>query len=214
MHELLELLDWKRRIFALYAEVRAAADPAAGWRRWCEVRGELYATHPQSPRVGAAPRYFDYDASLRTTAEVAPSEPTSLRIRGSAGSEIAFTRFARAHFALRGEARELELYWLDGYGGGVFLPFGDASNGGETYGAGRYLLDTVKGADLGGADGRLVLDFNFAFNPSCAYSDRWACPLAPPANRLPLAIRAGECHRAARGTTPRADDHPERDMSR
>jgi uncharacterized protein (DUF1684 family) len=89
---------------------------------------------------------------------------------------------------------ELELYWLEGYGGGVFLPFRDATAGAETYGAGRYLLDTVKGSDLGMQDGRLVLDFNFAYNPSCSYDDRWACPLAPPANRLEAVIRAGERH--------------------
>jgi hypothetical protein len=192
MHDLLELLDWKRRIFALYAEVRAAADPVVGWRRWRDVRAELYAGHPQSPRLGASPRYFDYDASLRAVATVVASEPTSFRIPGSAGSETAFTRFAHARFELRGEPQELELYWLDAYGGGIFLPFGDETNGAETYGAGRYLLDTVKGADLGGDDGELVLDFNFAFSPSCAYSDRWACPLAPPANRLPLAAEGGE----------------------
>jgi uncharacterized protein len=188
----LELLDWKRRIFALYAEVRAGDDPARAWRRWCEVRAELYATHPQSPRVGAVPRYFDHDPALRTTAEVVATEPTTLRIPGSAGSEIAFTRFAQAHFSLHGERRELDVYWLDAYGGGIFLPFTDGTSGGETYAAGRYLLDTVKGADLGGHDERLVLDFNFAFNPSCAYADEWACPLAPPANRLPVRIEGGE----------------------
>jgi len=54
------------------------------------------------------------------------------------------------------------------------------------------LLDTVKGADLGGSGDELVLDFNFAFNPSCAYDDSWACPLSPPANRLPVRVEAGE----------------------
>ena len=54
------------------------------------------------------------------------------------------------------------------------------------------LLDTIKGADLGADGGRLVLDFNFAYNPSCAYDARWACPLSPPANRLPVAVEAGE----------------------
>ena len=91
------------------------------------------------------------------------------------------------------EERRLELYWLDGYGGGVFLSFRDGTSGRETYGACRYLLDTVKGSDLGsGADGRLILDFNFAYNPSCSYDPRWVCPLATPANRLEVAIRAGE----------------------
>ena len=88
----------------------------------------------------------------------------------------------------------LALYWLDGYGGGVFLPFADATRGDATYGGGRYLLDTVKGADLGEADGRLVLDFNFAYNPSCSYDPRWVCPLSPPENRLDVAVRAGERH--------------------
>ena len=57
---------------------------------------------------------------------------------------------------------------------------------------GRYLFDTVKGADLGQQDGRLVVDFNFAYQPSCAYDPRWTCPLTPPANRLRVPIRAGE----------------------
>ena len=107
---------------------------------------------------------------------------------------MAFVRFAVARFAL-GEAEcELELYWLDAYGGGLFVPFADATSGAETYGAGRYLLDTVKGADLGTEDGRLVLDFNLAYNPSCSYDPRWACPLTPPANRLSVTVRAGEQH--------------------
>jgi uncharacterized protein len=64
----------------------------------------------------------------------------------------------------------------------------------ETYGGGRYLLDTVKGADLGLDDGRLVLDFNFAYTPSCSYDDSWACPLSPAANRLAVRMAAGERH--------------------
>ena len=50
----------------------------------------------------------------------------------------------------------------------------------------------MKGADLGEESGRLVLDFNFAYNPSCSYDPSWVCPLAPPANRLPVAVSAGE----------------------
>jgi uncharacterized protein (DUF1684 family) len=97
-----------------------------------------------------------------------------------------------ARFEFDGVERELELYWLDGYGGGLFLPFRDGTSGSETYGAGRYLLDTVKGADLGTDGDRLVLDFNFAYNPSCAYDPKWVCPLAPYPNRLVTPIRAGE----------------------
>jgi uncharacterized protein (DUF1684 family) len=141
--------------------------------------------------------YFPYDPGLRFLAEVEAAEPRSLEISGSAGSKIRFTRVGLASF----ELGDLELYWLEGYGGGVFLPFGDATNGSETYAAGRYLLDTVKGSDLGMDGGRLVLDFNFAYNPSCAYDSRWACPLTPPANRLSVPIRGGEL---SLGWTPRS----------
>ena len=83
---------------------------------------------------------------------------------------------------------------MRGYAGGLFLPFRDATNGAETYGAGRYVLDTAKSADLGGdpAAGTLVIDLNFAFQPSCALDPLWACPLAPPSNRLEARVEAGE----------------------
>ena len=184
----LDLLDWKRRIFALYADVRAELDPVSAWTHWRDVRSELYRTHPQSPRVGGDPVYYDYDPALRFEGEVRTVELKLLEIPGSAGSVTRFTRFAVARF----DMHELELYWLDAYGGGIFLPFGDRTNSDETYGAGRYLLDTVKGSDLGSDGRRLVLDFNFAYSPSCSYDPRWVCPLAPPGNRLPIAIRGGE----------------------
>jgi uncharacterized protein (DUF1684 family) len=192
--EELDLLDWKRRIFALYAEVRSAPKPHHGWQHWRDVRDALFRSHRQTPIAREAREsferleYFPYDPALRVLADVVAAPGERQAIAGSAGSETPFSRFAIA----RCELGELELYWLAGYGGGLFLPFGDATNGGETYGAGRYLLDTVKGADLGMQDGRLLLDFNFAYNPSCAYDDRWACPLTPPPNRLPVEIRAGE----------------------
>jgi uncharacterized protein (DUF1684 family) len=85
----------------------------------------------------------------------------------------------------------LTVYWIDVYGGGVFVPFRDATSGRETYGAGRYLLDTIKGADLGGEADNLVLDFNYAYHPSCAYDARWSCPLTLE-NTLAVTIRAGE----------------------
>ena len=196
----LALLDWKRRVFALYAEIRAAEDPPTAWRRWCDVRDELFRAHPQSPLAADARErfagldYFGYDATQRVVASVEPAEPEVRRIGASGGETVSFRRFAVARFELDGAARALELYWLVGYGGGVFCPFADATSSGSTYGGGRYLLDTVKGADLGGDDRQLVLDFNFAYNPSCSYDPRWVCPLTPPANRLPIAVRAGERH--------------------
>ena len=83
---------------------------------------------------------------------------------------------------------------MRGYAGGLFLPLLDATNGVETYGAGRYLLDAAKSADLGGdaAAGTLVVDANFAFQPSCAFDPHWACPLAPPGEPVPARIEAGE----------------------
>ena len=196
--EALQLLDWKRRIFALYAEVRGSADPEAGWRRWREVRDELFRSHPSSPlpetERSAYPGVpcFEFDPSARVLAEVEPRPAESRQIASSGDEEIAFERIAVARFELDGAVRELELYWLTGYGGGLFVPFRDSTSGADTYGGGRYLLDTVKGSDLGMNDSRLVLDFNFAYNPSCSYDPRWVCPLSPPANRLPFAIRAGE----------------------
>jgi uncharacterized protein (DUF1684 family) len=196
--ELVALSDWRRRVSDLYHEVRAASDPATAWRVWRAGRDDLLARHPQSPlpdgeRAGfRGLAYFGYEPSARVLATVAPVEPVTLDIATSGNGAYRFTRFGNATFELGGHGLALELYWLEGYGGGVYLPFADATSGTTSYGGGRYLLDTVKGADLGTEDGRLVLDFNFAYNPSCAYDPRWVCPLAPPANRLPVDVRAGE----------------------
>ena len=102
------------------------------------------------------------------------------------------SRFAVASFELYSSLFQVELYWLGGFRGGLFLPFGDATNRQSTYGGGRYLLDTLKGEDLGTKDGSLILDFNFAYHPPCYYNQDWSCPLAPPGNHLPIPIRAGE----------------------
>ena len=125
-------------------------------------------------------------------AEVEPAARETVEIAALDGAVTTFQRVGRARFELHGQEATLDLYWLEAYGGGLFLPFRDTTSGRETYGAGRYLLDTVKGADLGMDGARLVLDFNHAYNPSCAYDPRWVCPLAPPANRLPFPVRAGE----------------------
>jgi uncharacterized protein (DUF1684 family) len=214
----LDLADWRRRIASLYADVRrlAATDPAAALDLWRSTREELFREHPQSPvpadlRSTFRARHFDHDPSLRFELAVEPldvapppaglaidfgSPPRSLAIDlpVSAGGAMAFRRFGAVTIPLAEGPRRLEIYWMEGYAGGLFLPFRDATNGSQTYGAGRYLLDAAKSADLGGdrAAGTLVLDFNFAFQPSCAFDPKWACPLAPPANRLDVPIRAGE----------------------
>jgi uncharacterized protein len=193
----LALLDWKRRVFALYAAVRAL-DPASGCEVWRTTRDELFQSHPQSP-VPAERRaafdgleYWPYDPEARVLAELEDVEAPPQPVATSGTEEIHFRPFARAWFELHGERLSLEVYWLTAYGGGAFLPFRDATSGRGSYGGGRYLLDTVKGADLGEEDGGLVLDFNFAYNPSCSYDPGWVCPLAPPANRLQVAVEAGE----------------------
>jgi uncharacterized protein (DUF1684 family) len=190
--EELELLDWKRRIFELYAEIRADAQPKRAWQRWRDVRAELFRSHPQTPARNVRLQYFDYDPELRVHGRVEPTEREPREIATSGEHPFLFTRFARTRFELAGAEQSLDLYWLEGYGGGVFLSFADATSGTETYGACRYLLDTVKGSDLGERDGTLVLDFNFAYNPSCAYDPRWVCPLAPPGNRLAVPVGGGE----------------------
>jgi uncharacterized protein (DUF1684 family) len=194
----LDLLDWRRRVSSLYSEVRAAADPEKAWWRWREVRDELIGSHPQSPlpdeaRAGfTGLAYFDYDPRWRVAASIEPAEAEPIELPGSAGASFGATRFAKAAFRLGEKDLTLGMYWLEGYAGGLFVSFRDGTSGKETYGACRYLLDTVKGADLGGEGNELLLDFNFAYNPSCSYDPRWACPLAPPDNRLPIEVRAGE----------------------
>lgn len=196
--ECLELLDWKRRIFELYAGVRRSRDPKAAWVRWRAARDELFSTHPQSPIPepdrAAFPglAYFEYDPRARVVADVDPTSLGSTELQTSGDGSYRFVRFAVARFELFGAAVSLDLYWLEGYGGGLFVPFRDGTSGSETYGGGRYVLDSAKGADLGTEGGRLVLDFNFSYPPSCAYDPRWVCPLAPPANWLRIPIRAGE----------------------
>jgi hypothetical protein len=193
----LALLDWKRRVFGLYAAVRAL-EPEAGWELWRETRDELFRSHSQSPLPADRRASFDglvywpYDPEARVLAELEAVEAPPQPVETSGTEPILFRPFARASFELRGERLALEVAWLVGYGGGAFLSFRDASSGQGSYGGGRYVLDTVKGADLGEADGRVVLDFNFAYNPSCSYDPGWVCPLAPPANRLPVAVEAGE----------------------
>ncbi|HEU5244684.1 MAG TPA: DUF1684 domain-containing protein [Gaiellaceae bacterium] len=197
----LALLDWKRRVFSLYAAVRAV-EPEVAWGLWRETRDELFRSHPQSPLPAerratfAGLEYWPYDPQARVLAELEDVEAPPQPVETSGSEPILFRPFARASFELLGEPLSLEVAWLAAYGGGAFLCFRDATSGRESYGGGRYLLDTVKGADLGEDDGRLVLDFNFAYNPSCCYDPGWVCPLAPPANRLPVAVEAGEKHHA------------------
>ena len=194
----LDLLDWKRQVFALYAEIRSRDDPRAAWELWRETRDRLLREHPQSPldpeRRAAFPgcSLYDYDPTARVLARVEAAAPGRRAVGSSVGDPFPFSQVGTARFELAGAERSLVLLWNDGYGGGLFVSFSGRDERSRDLPGARYLLDTVKGADLGTSGGRLVLDFNFAYNPSCAYDPAWACPLAPPENRLPVAVRAGE----------------------
>jgi uncharacterized protein (DUF1684 family) len=200
MSEHLDLADWRRRVAGLYAELREDPDP--GPDRLAAFRAEkdqLFVDHPQSP-IPVTERarfdglaYWPHDAALRLRAvlEPDPSAPAS-DLPVSTGDPFAFTRIGWATFSVGEADQRLGVYWLAGYGGGIFIPFRDATSGTTTYGGGRYLWDSVKGADLGSSADELVLDFNYAYHPSCTYDPRWSCPLAPQENWLPVAIEAGE----------------------
>ncbi|RXT57090.1 hypothetical protein B6S44_01190 [Bosea sp. Tri-44] len=193
------LYGWRREIADLYAAIRAM--PARqGWAHWRGVRDRLFREHLQSPLAVARRAQFRsidcfvYDPSLRFKVELGPAiDRGTIQLEAGKDGMLTLVPFAMTIGLEPALGKELTLYWIEGYGGGVFLPFGDATNGRESFAGGRYLLDTIKSADLGRtADGRLILDFNFAYYPSCAYSKAWVCPLSPIENRLPVAIRGGE----------------------
>jgi uncharacterized protein (DUF1684 family) len=159
----LDVVDWRREVAALYRDVRAAADPATAHAAWCAARERMIATHPASPRLGTVARHAPYDPACRFEVALEPAEPQRIEVATGTDGVVPFERIGRV--ALPGVG-DLDVWWLASYGGGVWLPLRDASP--QTYGGGRYLLDTVKGADLGSEGGRLVIDLNFAYNPSCA----------------------------------------------
>jgi uncharacterized protein (DUF1684 family) len=192
--EELQVADWRRRISALYAAIRDT-DPRDGWQLWRAERERLFLTHPQTPlptgmRNGDhVPIYFEYDPTWRRVGHVRPAPSQTIILPGSAKDEVTAHRLAQVD--IDGMA-PLSLFWLHEYSGGLFLSFRDAAAGTTTYGGGRYLLDSAKGADLGGGDEWLIVDFNFAYQPSCSYDPRWNCPLPPCENWLDTVVNAGE----------------------
>lgn len=183
----LDLLHWRRAVGDLYAGVRACPDPARGHELWRRGRDELFALSPESPLPPDDPRRTQgvpvppYDPVWRCEVPLETAEPDSRTVEGGVG----MTRIG----VLRTPWGPLDAWWLDGYAGGLFVPVRDATAGQTSYGAGRYLLDTAKGADLGGG---VVVDLNFLYHPSCAYDARWACPLAPEGNVLDIGVPVGE----------------------
>ncbi|MEM7056464.1 MAG: DUF1684 domain-containing protein [Pseudomonadota bacterium] len=197
--EHLALADWRRRVNALYAKVRGIESGREAWMYWHQTRSALFKHHPMSPLpVEARSDFetipvFEYDPSLRCEVETKPVHGPDQKVDVGADGTLSRRPIFRTLGLYERFGAELTVYWISGYGGGLFLPFTDASSGLQTYGGGRYLLDAIKGADLGQTEhGDLILDFNFAYNPSCALNDAYVCPLAPAENRLPQAILGGE----------------------
>lgn len=197
----LQLVDYRRSVSDMYADVRNSDLPRhQTWMQWRKTRDRLFGSHPQSALSAAqlsgfnGLSYYEYDPQWRFEVPVdAGVEHEIIPIETDVDGTIRAQRIGQLHFRVAGRPVTLSIFWLLGYGGGLFLPFRDMTNRNETYGGGRYLLDTIKHADLGQmSDGRLILDFNYAYNPSCAYNHRWSCPLAPPENWLDVAIPAGE----------------------
>lgn len=192
----LALAHWRRTTAAMYGVIRDIAEQNSqqAWQAFRATRDVLFRHHSQTPlsaeqlaNFSELP-YFDYDPAGCTIGRIT----TNIEPQTITGHEWTMTRIGLVHFTLYNQDLQLSLYWTEGYGGGLFLPFRDATNGVETFGGGRYLYDTIKGADLGVTEQDIVLDFNFAYNPSCSYNDQWVCPLPPQENWLGIRIPAGE----------------------
>jgi len=150
----------------------------------------FFKQHPQSPLPPEARAsfeglaYYDYNPALAFTVTVDKEDDLSpIAIDTTTGDGRIYHRYGTFSFDVDGDSAQLTIYKTPH---GFFLPFVDANAGKETYPAGRYLdLDPND-------DGTFTVDFNLAYNPFCAYSDAYSCPLTPPENRLQVAIRAGE----------------------
>jgi hypothetical protein len=136
--------------------------------------------------------FFPIDAHYRVTAHVeriSGGKPFQMPVFH--GVAQTYEPYAIATFTLDGQPYQLHLYQshrlrkIEAYADYLFLPFTDQTNGKQTYGGGRYLDLRIPEGDS------LDIDFNRAYNPFCAYSDQYSCPIPPAENRLPCAIRAG-----------------------
>ncbi|HEV2034415.1 MAG TPA: DUF1684 domain-containing protein [Candidatus Dormibacteraeota bacterium] len=195
---LIDLVDWRRRVGDLYR-----GNGTDALTRFRQGRDELFRSHPQSPiEPEQRPsfqglRYFPHDPAYRVRAQMTAGDGSELAIEtGGEDGAVRYRRAGQLVFQRAGEPCRLTVLSLIQYAGGLFVPFKDATSGRETYGGGRYLFDTIKNhlpMPVPEAGKNIVeIDFNYAYNPSCAYDHRWACPMAPQENWLPVPIRAGE----------------------
>ena len=153
-------------------------------------KDDFYARHHQSPLTPAQKRdfkgldYFPENTALRLEVNVETSQISeTIMIDTTGGQPQTYQRFGRFKFLLDGQSAELTIYKNQH---GYFLPFVDNLAGKETYPAGRYLEPEKL------PNGKFLVDFNLAYNPYCAYNEKWSCPITPAENRLKVSIRAGE----------------------
>lgn len=154
--------------------------------------------HTQSPLTDEQGEHFsgldhydeDSDYHLELEVDRFPKDDPIFEMQTSTGDTQRYRRWGRVTFEVEGQEASLVIY-TDPYAGDLFLPFKDATNGRETYGAGRYLDSHRPGLRKLG-DSRVELDFNYAYNPYCAYNEAYSCPLPPAENWLKAPIRAGE----------------------
>jgi hypothetical protein len=187
----LELTDYRAAVAWMYLSAGDLTD-------FRTRRDALFSAHPQSPIPAAERasftglRYFPPNDDAIVEVDLREATGTLSVDTGGPDGVVHYERVG----VLDTGWGPLSLWWIAAYGGGLFLPVRDATCGTQSYGGGRYLTDTVKGTHgrglelIGGS--RVRLDFNYAYNPSCAYDDQWLCPLAPPENRVGAPIHAGE----------------------
>ena len=153
-------------------------------------KDRFFRSSPHSPiadRVNfTGLAYYPPDPAYRYKLAINQADqPEPLTFQTNTGDERTYHRIGTVEFGVDGESATLALYRADHHDA-LFLPFRDATSGSETYGAGRYLEPQLL------SDGRVLVDFNLAYNPFCAYSSSYSCPLPPIENHLTVAIRAGE----------------------
>ena len=201
---MLSLIEWRREIFKIYSDVRAERNGALAWRKWKTKREKLFRYHPESPTFNAkrktgsnpTPILYPYNSNFCLSSKYKILESSEiLELITDDNSITRIQPFLKTTDLFEKLNTELTIFKILGYGGGLFLPFFDMGcfSKGENYEGGRYLIDTIKGADLGECKkNELRLDFNFSYNPSCSYNSKWSCPIIKNYNNIPILIDAGE----------------------
>ena len=169
---------------------------ALNLRKARKAKNESFRRDEKSPLSEAARttfdslRYYPANKAYRFSAQFAPAvTQDTVRLATSTGQPEKYLRWGQASFILNKREYKLTLFRAAaGTDTTLFVPFADRTNGAATYGAGRYLDAPLPAPD----DTEILLDFNTAYNPYCAYNAAYTCPLPPAENRLNVALPVGE----------------------